>query len=100
VIAIGYSPNATLKDAIARNNGVEIGGQVQFRIHSTLRTRDRADLLLSRMAEGRPYLWGSPALYTVLGITYALALGILLFVVILFGISTYFHNCEEMGCLS
>jgi hypothetical protein len=42
---------------------------------ASLRTRDKADLLLARMAEGRPYLFGTKGLYAGLTAVYALILG-------------------------
>jgi len=77
-VAVRYSPEAVLEGASACLNGRPLTGELQFRTFYTLRTRDKADLLLSRMAEGRPYLLGAKGFYVALALTYALVLALFL----------------------
>jgi len=77
-VAVRYSPEAVLEGASACLNGRPLAGELQFRTFYTLRTRDKADLLLSRMAEGRPYLFGAKGFYVALALTYALVLALFL----------------------
>jgi hypothetical protein len=74
-----YSPNSTLEGAIAIVDGEPVAGDLTFHTMYSLRTRERIGLLLSRMAEGRPYLIGSKAFYVILAIAYVLALGAFLY---------------------
>jgi hypothetical protein len=74
-IAARYNPDARLEGAGAYLNGQPVTGNLQFLTHYTLRTRDKAALLLSRMAEGRPYLLGTERFYIALAAAYILALG-------------------------
>jgi len=76
--SVRYSPNATLEKAGAYLDGEPVAGDLAFHTFYTLRTRDRVDLLLNRMAAGRPYLMGSRAFYLVLAVAYVLALGVFL----------------------
>jgi hypothetical protein len=73
-VAIGYGSGAELDGAGAYVNGQPVPGNLQFQTFYSLRTRDKANLLLSRMAEGRPYIFGSKGFYVGLGLAYALAL--------------------------
>jgi hypothetical protein len=74
-IAARYNPDARLEGASAYLNGQPVVGNLQFLTYYTLRTRDKANLLLSRMAEGRPYLLGTKGFYIALAAAYVLALG-------------------------
>lgn len=74
-IAVRYNPDARLEGASAYLNGQPVVGDLQFLTYYTLRTRDKANLLLSRMAEGRPYLLGTEGFYIALAAAYVLALG-------------------------
>lgn len=76
--AVRYSPEIVLEGASACLNGEPVAGELQFRTFYTLRTRDKADLLLSRMAEGRPYLFGVKGFYAALALAYALVLALFL----------------------
>jgi hypothetical protein len=76
VVAARYSPSVRLESASAYLDGQPVAGNLQFLTYYTLRTRDKADLLLSRMAASRPYLLGSKGLYIGLAVAYALVLGI------------------------
>ena len=69
-----YSPDAILDNAGAYVNDRPVAGNLQFTTHYTLRTRDKVDLLLSRMAEGRPYWWGTKGFYAGLAVVYLLLL--------------------------
>ena len=77
--SLRYSPSSTLEPAGAYLNGEPLAGDLTFHTFYTLRTRDRVDLLLSRMAEGRPYLMGSKAFYLVVAAAYVLVLGAFLY---------------------
>jgi hypothetical protein len=77
-IAVGYSPNAILEGASAYLNGQPVAGNLQFHTYYSLRTRDKFDLLLSRMAEGRPYMFGTKGFYIGLAVAYVLVLGMFL----------------------
>jgi hypothetical protein len=61
-----YSPDATLEAATAYLHGEPVEGSLQFRTYYSLRTRERAALLLARMAEGRPYFLGTRGFYVAL----------------------------------
>lgn len=74
-VAARYSPSDRLESASAYLDGQPVAGNLQFLTYYTLRTRDKADLLLSRMAEGRPYLLGSKGFYIALATAYVLVLG-------------------------
>ena len=73
--SVRYSPSARLEGASAYLDGQPVAGNLQFLTYYTLRTRDKANLLLSRMAEGRPYLLGAKGLYIALAAACILALG-------------------------
>lgn len=77
-VSVRYSPDAFVDGASAYLNGQPVAGNLQFHTYYTLRTRDKVDLLLARMTEGRPYFLGSKSFYIGLAITYALVLGIFL----------------------
>ena len=62
-------------------NGQAVGGNLKFRTFYSLRTRDKVDLLLARMAAGRPYLLGTKGFYVGLAIAYGIVLGIFLWYV-------------------
>jgi hypothetical protein len=80
-VAARYSSLALLQGSSAYVNGRPVAGNLQFQTHYTLRTRDRIGVLLSRMAEGRPYMLGTKGFYVGLGIVYVLILGALLLMV-------------------
>jgi hypothetical protein len=75
-IAVGYSADAVLDGASAHFNDQPIAGNLQFRTLYSLRTREKVGLLLSQMAEGRPYLLGNRWFYAALAVTYGLVLGV------------------------
>jgi hypothetical protein len=77
-VAIRYGPNTALDGASAYVNGQPVSGDLQFQTFYALRTREKLDLLLSRMAEGRPYLLGTKGFYIGLAVAYGLVLGIFL----------------------
>jgi hypothetical protein len=71
---VRYSPDATLENAGAYVNERPVAGDLQFYTHYTLRTRDKVDLLLTRLAAGRPYWLGSKGFYVGLAGVYLLLL--------------------------
>jgi hypothetical protein len=71
-----YSPESRLEGASAYLDDRPVAGNLQFQTHYALRTREKVDLLLSRMAEGRPYLLGTKGFYIVLAVAYAVTLGL------------------------
>jgi hypothetical protein len=73
-IAARYNPDAMLEGATAVLDGEPVTGNLQFHTFYALRTRDRVDLLLTRLAQGRPYLLGAKGFYVGLAIVYALFL--------------------------
>jgi hypothetical protein len=80
-VAVRYSPDAVLEGASAYVDGRPVAGNLEFRTFYTLRTRDKVDLLLTRMAEGRPYLLGKKGFYVGLAAVYALVLSVFLWLV-------------------
>lgn len=75
---LAYSADSDLEGATATLDGDPIAGNLRFQTYYTLRTRDKLDLLLSRLAEGRPYFLGTRGFYVILAIVYALLLAIFL----------------------
>jgi hypothetical protein len=80
-IAVHYSPYATLEGASAYLGGQPVAGDLQFHTFYSLRTRDRIDLLLTQMAEGRPYIFGTKGFYVGMAVAYALVLGVFLLLI-------------------
>ena len=74
-VAVRYSADAFVDGASAYLDGQPVAGNLQFLTYYTLRTRDKVDLLLTRMAEGRPYFLGTKGFYVGLAVTYVLVLG-------------------------
>lgn len=74
-IAVGHSPGANLNGAQAHIDDQPAAGSLQFNTYYSLRTRDRIDLLLTRLTEGRSYFMGSKAFYAGLAMAYGLVLG-------------------------
>lgn len=77
-ITAHYAPDSVVDGAHAYLNGLPVSGNLKFRTFYTLRTRDKVELLLARMAEGRPYLFGSKGFYVGLTMAYIIVLGIFL----------------------
>jgi hypothetical protein len=77
-LTIHYDPDSILEGASATLNGQAVAGNLKFRTYYSLRTRDKLDILLARMAAGRPYMLGSKGFYVGLAVAYALVLGIFL----------------------
>jgi hypothetical protein len=73
-----YDPHTTLPETTAYLDEQPVAGSLHFRTFYSLRTRDKAALLLQRMSEAKPYLLGTPFCYGILGLTYVLFLGTLL----------------------
>lgn len=82
-IAVVSAPAEMLPGAHATLNGEPAPGALWFQSYYSLRTREKVDLLLSRMAEGRPYLLGAKGFYVGLGVAYVLALGALTLSIVL-----------------
>jgi hypothetical protein len=80
-MAARYDPETSLEGASAYLNGKPVSGNLQFNTFYSLRTRDRVDLLLTRMAEGRPYMLGSKGFYVGLAGAYVSVLGTFLWLV-------------------
>jgi hypothetical protein len=78
-VAVRYSPTTFLAGATAYVNAQPVAGDLQFHTYYSLRTRDRLDLLLTHLAEGRPYMLGTKGCYVGLGLVYALVLCAFLF---------------------
>ena len=76
-----YNPDSFLQGANATLNGRAVSGNLKFRTFYSLRTRDKVDLLLVRMAAGRPYLLGTKGFYIGLAVAYVMVLGIFLWYV-------------------
>ncbi|RPI56221.1 MAG: hypothetical protein EHM56_04640 [Chloroflexi bacterium] len=73
-----YGPASVLEGGSAYLNGQEAAGNLVFQTYYSLRTREKVDLLLERMAEGRPYLLGTKGFYVGLAILYGLLLLLLI----------------------
>lgn len=73
-----YGPESTLEGGSAYVNGQEVPGNLVFQTHYTLRTREKIDLLLERMAQGRPYFLGTKGFYLGLAVVYGLLLLLLI----------------------
>lgn len=73
-IAARYSPDAVLDGASAYLNAQPSPGNLQFHTFYSLTTREKVDLLLTRMAQGRPYFLGTKGFYVGLALVYALVL--------------------------
>jgi len=76
--AVLYGPESILEGASAYLNGQPLAGNLRFHSYYSLRTRDRIDLLLTRMAAGRPYFLGTKAFYVGLALFYGLLVAIFL----------------------
>jgi hypothetical protein len=73
-----HSPTAILDGATSYLNGRTVAGTLQFCTFFALKTRDRVDYLLTRLAGGRPYVLGSKGGYIGLVAAYILVLCLLL----------------------
>jgi hypothetical protein len=79
-IAIRYSSDAILDGASALVNGQPVKGSLQFHTYYNPRTWDKIDLLLTRIAESRPYLFGIKGLYVGLTVAYVIIVAVFLWV--------------------
>jgi len=75
-VAVLYGPEAVLEGAGAYLNGQPLAGNLRFHSYYSLRTRERIDLLLTRMAAGRPYFLGAKGFYVGLALVYGLLVAI------------------------
>ena len=73
---VGYSPSSGLMAARAYLNGQPLEGSLQFQTYYTLSTRQKVDLILARLAEGKPRCLGSRGFYIGAGLFYACVLGL------------------------
>jgi len=74
-LAVGYSSMAVLDGAGAYLDGQPVTGNLQFSTEYRLTSWEKADLLLARIATGRPGLLGIKELYAIPAAAYALILG-------------------------
>lgn len=74
-VAARYSPTSALQGSGAMLDGQRLAGDLQFQAVFTLTTPQKVDLLLTRMAQGRPHLLGWKGFYVGVALAYALALG-------------------------
>lgn len=77
-ITLRYGPQSILDGASATLDEQPIGGNLEFLTFYSLRTRDKVDLLLTRLAEGRPYFLGTKTFYIVLAAAYCIVLAVFL----------------------
>jgi hypothetical protein len=73
-VRVVYGPGSVLDGGSAYVDGQQVAGNLAFQTHYSLRTRDKVDLLLERMAQGRPYLLGTKGFYVALALLYGLLL--------------------------
>ncbi|HSJ54719.1 MAG TPA: hypothetical protein VLC52_13345, partial [Anaerolineae bacterium] len=73
-----YGPGSVMEGGSATVNGQEVAGNLVFQTHYSLRTRDKIDLLLERLAAGRPYILGTRGFYVCLAVLYTLLLLLLI----------------------
>ena len=81
--AVVSAPEEMLPGSSATLNGQPTPGTLRFQSYYSLRTWEKIDLLLSRMAEGRPYILGTQGFYVGLGAVYVLVLGGLMMSIVL-----------------
>jgi len=77
-VAVYYSRGVALPRASAYLDDRPVSGNLQFQTFYSLRTREKIDVLLTRMAAGRPYFLGRKGFYVGLAALYALLLGLFL----------------------
>lgn len=77
-IAARYDPDTVVEGASAYVNHQPVPGNLEFHTYYSMRTMEKADLLLSRMAEGKPYLLGTKGFYVGIAVVYALVLAVFL----------------------
>lgn len=77
-ITLRYGPQSILDGATATLDEQPIAGNLEFLTFYSLRTRDKVDLLLTRLAEGRPYFLGAKSFYIVLAVAYCIVLAVFL----------------------
>jgi len=73
--AARYDSTAVLDGAGAYLDGQPVTGNLQFSTRYRLTSWEKADLLLTRIALGRPGLLGIKELYAILAVAYALIVG-------------------------
>lgn len=73
-VTVRYDPASFLDGSTALVDGQPVDGNLQFETLYALRAGDKADLLLRRMTEGRPYLLADRWFYLGLAVVYVLLL--------------------------
>jgi hypothetical protein len=73
-IAVRYGPNSRLDGATAYLHHQPVQGNLVFHTYYALNVWEKVDLLLGRMAEGRPYMLGTKGFYVGLAVVYAVVL--------------------------
>ena len=73
---LGYSPSSTLMGARAYHNGQPLVGNLQFQTYYTLSTLQKVDLILARLAEGKPRCLGSRGFLIGAGLIYVSVLSL------------------------
>lgn len=77
-IAVRYSADAELPGTTAYQDDEPLPGSLQFMTFYGPRTREKVEVLLARIADGRPYWFGEPGFYVVLALLFALLLSLYL----------------------
>ena len=82
-VTVRYSPGSALLDASAYLDGKRIGGNLQFQTYYTLNTRQKVDLILTRLAEGKPRGLDTKSFYIGSGLVYAGVLGLFVWQIVI-----------------
>jgi len=77
-VAVYYSRGVVLPESSAYLDDRPLSGSLRFQTFYSLRTREKIDVLFTRMAEGRPYFLGRKGFYVGLAALYAVLLGVFL----------------------
>jgi len=75
-VTLGYSPSSALMGARAYLNGQPLEGNFQFQTYYTLSTLQKVELILTRLAEGKPRCLGSRGFFIGAGLVYASVLSL------------------------
>jgi hypothetical protein len=78
VVTIRYDPASFLVGSTALVDGQPVHGNLQFETFYALRTGDKVEILLSRMTEGRPYLFADRWFHIGLAVVYVVLLVVFL----------------------
>jgi hypothetical protein len=69
-----WDPGGALEGSSVYRDGQPLPGALRFQTFYSLTTWDKVDLMLSRMAEGRPYVLGRKGLYAGMFVVWAVVL--------------------------